>query len=387
MMAAWLCGTLIRERLSAGALPREAARGMRPSWCAPAAEMGCLLPLETCPFKAFLLVLHITLKLVELHDYEFLLLSFLELPRASCQHSDRLRRATTVLYSLVLSARPGSLRGILLLGLKTPTDSASFFISAGFTHVVKATNRRCCSSKQQRGRCVGRFSPLTGVKGKRAAQRRAFSGQGSALCSPCAPRQRGMSGCSSRSQNWPKPCHAHGSGRLPPLPHPSSAPPRRAAAPARTVSPCPHRRRKAVSPRFWPSGISFCLPKQPPCSCLGHGKGSLSVEGEAKLCPSTPTCSGGARSTARPSTILRSARRTSRCSSWKCGAFRTPRCRGGQPLPDHCCGVCWQCRAPPLAILPSTVSRGGGVERGAMRRQERDCGRCLRGHLRSPPAV
>ena len=97
------------------------------------------------------------------------------------------------------------------------------------------------------------------------------------LLSRCALRQRGTSGCSSRSRSWPKLCHAHASGRLPPLPHPSSAPPRTAAAPARTVSPCPHRRGKAVSPRSWPSGISFCLPKQPPCSCLGHGKGSLSV--------------------------------------------------------------------------------------------------------------
>ena len=91
------------------------------------------------------------------------------------------------------------------------------------------------------------------------------------------PRQRGTSGCSSRSRSWPKPCRAHGSGRHPLLPHPSSAPPRMAAAPAPTISPCPRHRGKAVSPRFWPSGISSCLPKQPPCSCLGHGKGSLLV--------------------------------------------------------------------------------------------------------------
>lgn len=32
-------------------------------------------------------------------------------------------------------------------------------------------------------RCAGRFSPPTGVKGKRAGQHRAFLGQGSALCS------------------------------------------------------------------------------------------------------------------------------------------------------------------------------------------------------------
>lgn len=97
------------------------------------------------------------------------------------------------------------------------------------------------------------------------------------LLSRCAPRQRGMSGCSSRSRSWPKPCRAHASGHLPPLPRPFLAPPRTATAPAQTISPCPCRRGKTVSPRFWPSGIFFCLPKQPPCSCLGHGKGSLLV--------------------------------------------------------------------------------------------------------------
>ncbi|XP_065549730.1 TBC1 domain family member 24-like isoform X5 [Lathamus discolor] len=160
-------------------------------------------------------------------------------------------------------------------------------------------------------RCAGHFSPPTGAKGRRLGQHPAFLGQGSALCSLCAPRWRGTSGCSSRSQSWPKPCHAHASGHLPPLLHPSSAPSRTAVAPAPTISPCPCHRGKAVSPHFWPSGISFCLPKQPPCSCAGHGRGSLSVEGEARLCPLMPTCCGGARNTARPLTTLRSARRTS----------------------------------------------------------------------------
>lgn len=45
--AAWLCGKLVKERLSAGALPQHAAQGVRPSWCAPAAEMRYLLPLES----------------------------------------------------------------------------------------------------------------------------------------------------------------------------------------------------------------------------------------------------------------------------------------------------------------------------------------------------
>lgn len=87
----------------------------------------------------------------------------------------------------------------------------------------------------------------------------------------------------------------------------------------------------------------------------------LQVEGEAKLCPSMPTCSGDAQSTARPLTTLRSARRTSRCSSWKYGAFKTPSprvetspCRvthgDGDPSPlwplprPACCGVCRQRR-------------------------------------------
>lgn len=59
----------------------------------------------------------------------------------------------------------------------------------------------------------------------------------------------------------------------------------------------------------------------------------LQVEAEAKLCPSTPTCSGDARSTARPLTTLRSARRTSGCSSWRCGASKTPRSYGAGPSP------------------------------------------------------
>lgn len=107
------------------------------------------------------------------------------------------------------------------------------------------------------------------------------------LLSRCTQRQRGTSGCSSRSQSWPKPCRAHASGRLPPLLHPFSAPPQTATAPARTVSLCPHHRGEAVSPHFWPSGISFCLPKQPPCSCPGHRKGSLLVI--TKWCPLPPT--------------------------------------------------------------------------------------------------
>lgn len=57
----------------------------------------------------------------------------------------------------------------------------------------------------------------------------------------------------------------------------------------------------------------------------------LQVEAEAKLCPSTPTCSADARSTARPLTTLRSARRTSGCSSWRCGASKTPRSYGAGP--------------------------------------------------------
>lgn len=87
----------------------------------------------------------------------------------------------------------------------------------------------------------------------------------------------------------------------------------------------------------------------------------LQVEGEAKLCPSTPICSGGARSTARPLTTLRSARRTSRCSSWKCGAFKTPRSHGGQPLAAPPTETGTPRRAGCHPGLPAAVSAGSAA--------------------------
>lgn len=93
----------------------------------------------------------------------------------------------------------------------------------------------------------------------------------------CAPRQRGTSGCSSRSRSWPRPCRAPGSARPPPLPHPRSAPP--GTAPAPSTWPCPRRRAEAACPRSWPPGTSCCPPKLPPCSCPAPGTASLSVRG------------------------------------------------------------------------------------------------------------
>lgn len=144
-------------------------------------------------------------------------------------------------------------------------------------------------------------------------------------------------------------------------------------------------------------------PKRPrglgQCPCWGSKGGeqiptvllAFQVEGEAKLCPLTPTCSGGTQSAARPSTTRRSARRTSRCSSWKCGAFKTRRSHRGQPLKGHrphrpaavtaSSATATSARHPPLHS--QTSWRCGGR---ATRCRERDCGHFW-GHLRSSPTV